>query len=166
MPSGAVEPEIRPFADGERIAFLGDSITAFNHYIAEVQLYMDCVRGEKAPYFMNCGTAGDGVRGAQDRIDCDLSTMRPDRVIVMLGMNDNAYGIWTDSSYTPAMRQRHERRLKLRVAQEIREDVSLQVIDADQWHVSRKRQSLRRRNADQQSAHKPRSIGHGDLADI
>ena len=111
MPSGAVEPGIRPFADGERIAFLGDSITAFNHYIAEVQLYMDCVRGEKAPYFMNCGTAGDGVCGAQDRIDCDLSTMRPDRVIVMLGMNDNAYGIWTDSSYTPAMRQRHERRL-------------------------------------------------------
>lgn len=108
---GAVADGIRPFANRERVAFLGDSITAFNHYIAEVQLYMDCARGADAPYFMNCGTAGDGVSGAQDRIDCDLMTMRPDRVIVMLGMNDNAYDSWTDSSYTPAMRQRHERRL-------------------------------------------------------
>ena len=106
----AMAAGIRPFADRERVAFLGDSITAFNHYIAEAQLYMDCARGAKAPYFMNCGTAGDGVWGAQDRIDCDLMTMRPDRVIVMLGMNDNGYDSWKSPDYTPFMRKRHEQR--------------------------------------------------------
>jgi len=107
---GAAASGIRPFANRERVAFLGDSITAFNHYIAEVQLYMDCVHGAEAPYFMNCGTAGDGVWGAQDRIDCDLMTMKPDRVIVMLGMNDNAYNSWKSPDYTPFMRKRHETR--------------------------------------------------------
>ena len=93
--------DIAPFRDGERVAFLGDSITAFNHYVADVQFAMDLRRGVKAPYFMNCGTAGDSAGPAQDRIDCDLMTMRPDRVIVMLGMNDVGYDRWRNANPDP-----------------------------------------------------------------
>ena len=102
---------IAPFRDGERVAFLGDSITAFNHYIADVQFFMDLRRGEKAPYFMNCGTAGDGAYGATERIACDLLTMRPDRVIVMLGMNDNGYDSWKEDPVSDKLRAAHGRRL-------------------------------------------------------
>lgn len=94
---------ITPFRDGERVVFLGDSITAFNHYIADVQFFMDRQRGERAPYFMNCGTAGDAAGSAVDRIACDLMPMRPERVIVMLGMNDVAYDRWKDGKATPQL---------------------------------------------------------------
>ena len=106
-----VQAAIAPFRDGERIAFLGDSITAFNHYIADVQFAMDLRRGPKAPYFMNCGTAGDGAYGAAERIACDLLTMRPDRVIVMLGMNDNGYDSWKEDPVSDKLRAAHGRRL-------------------------------------------------------
>ena len=99
--AGVLFADIAPFRDGERVAFLGDSITAFNHYVADVQFAMDLRRGVKAPYFMNCGTAGDSAGPAQDRIDCDLMTMHPDRVIVMLGMNDIGYDRWRSANPSP-----------------------------------------------------------------
>jgi len=99
--AGALFADIAPFRDNERVAFLGDSITAFNHYVAHVQFAMDLRRGAGAPYFMNCGTAGDSAGPAQDRIDCDLMTMNPDRVIVMLGMNDVGYDRWRNANPDP-----------------------------------------------------------------
>ena len=91
-----VAAAIAPFADNERVAFLGDSITAFDTYIHDLRWYMAYHRGTSAPYFMNCGTAGDSAAGAIDRVSYDLMTMNPDRVLVMLGMNDNAYDSWSN----------------------------------------------------------------------
>lgn len=101
LAAGTLLADIAPFKNGERVAFLGDSITAFNHYVANVQFAMDLRRGVEAPYFMNCGTAGDSAGPAQDRIDCDLMTMNPDRVIVMLGMNDVGYDRWRNANPDP-----------------------------------------------------------------
>ena len=101
LTAGVLCADIAPFKDNERVAFLGDSITAFNHYVSDVQFAMDLSHGVKAPYFMNCGTAGDSAGPAQDRIDCDLMTMSPDRAIVMLGMNDVGYDRWRSANPSP-----------------------------------------------------------------
>ena len=93
-----VAAAIAPFADNERVAILGDSITAFDTYIHDLRWYMTYHRGTSAPYFMNCGTAGDSAAAAIDRVSYDLMTMDPDRVLVMLGMNDNAYDSWSSGS--------------------------------------------------------------------
>ena len=36
LAAGTLLADIAPFKNGERVAFLGDSITAFNHYVANV----------------------------------------------------------------------------------------------------------------------------------
>lgn len=87
--------DIAPFADNERIAFLGDSITAFELHLRDLRWFMARRDGTKSPFFLNCGTAGDSTADGIARVSYDLMTMDPDRVIVMFGMNDNAYGSWS-----------------------------------------------------------------------
>ena len=95
---------IAPFENGrtgakrERIAFLGDSITAFEKHIRNIRWYMAMKYETDSPFFLNCGTAGDGTPEGIRRVPYDLMTMNPDRVIVMFGMNDNAYGSWSDGA--------------------------------------------------------------------
>lgn len=88
-------PPVAPFSKGERVVFLGDSITRQGWYEADVQMWLDAARPELGVKVVNAGVSGDTADGALMRFDWDLKPMRPDRVFVMFGMNDVDVKLYT-----------------------------------------------------------------------
>lgn len=98
VPCLTVSAERRPapFRPGERIAFVGDSITHASKYLAFLQMRLATGQTENPPIFVNCGINGDmaaGVTGS-GRIGWDVLRQKPNRVFVMLGMNDVIREYW------------------------------------------------------------------------
>ena len=62
--------------------------------------------------------------------------------------------------------ERHKWRLELRRREEVREDMAFEMVDADERHAERKRQRLRRRDADEQRTDEAGAICHSDLVDV
>ena len=98
------------FADGERVAFFGDSITHGGYYYAYLQLFW-CLRNPGSGVrIMNCGISGDTAKGALGRADVDLLPLKPDRVFVMFGMNDVGLGCYKSATPSEAdVKERKER---------------------------------------------------------
>jgi lysophospholipase L1-like esterase len=88
---GAVPPatiDFPLFADGDRVVFAGDSITAggkWHLYIAD--FYLTRFPGRKIVW-SNAGVSGDSAGGVIARFDRDVLRDQPNRAVVMLGMND------------------------------------------------------------------------------
>ena len=80
------------FADGERVAFFGDSITHGGSYHSVLQLFWSLRHPGSDVRLLNCGIGGDTASGGLVRADVDLLPMRPNRVFVMFGMNDVGIG--------------------------------------------------------------------------
>lgn len=78
----------KPFADGERVVFFGDSITRQGFYEGYLQLHTDLTRPGSGVKLLNAGVSGDTAAGGLERFDWDLKPFRPDRVFMMFGMND------------------------------------------------------------------------------
>ncbi|MBO4512837.1 MAG: SGNH/GDSL hydrolase family protein [Victivallales bacterium] len=100
---------VGPFAKGERVVFLGDSITMGGGYVFHLQLFEDLRHPGSGVVLMNAGVSGDSTNEGCKRWGYDVMPMKPDRVFVMFGVND--VGI---SSYKTAdpdwneQRKRHE----------------------------------------------------------
>jgi len=77
--------------DGDRVVFLGDSITAQRLYTRYVQQYIYCRYPEKDIRFFNAGVGGDTAKRALDRLDRDVFWLQPTVVTVCFGMNDGLY---------------------------------------------------------------------------
>ena len=79
---------VAPFAPGEHVAFLGDSITRQAWYLGYLQLYANlAVKGGDVK-LVNAGVSGDTAAGALERYEWDVRPVEADRVFVMFGMND------------------------------------------------------------------------------
>lgn len=76
------------FADGERVAFVGDSITHGGWYEAYLQLFQNLRRPGCGTRIMNAGISGDTAAGGDARLKDDVLAMKPDRAFIMFGMND------------------------------------------------------------------------------
>ena len=76
------------FADGERVAFFGDSITHGGSYHGYLQLYWNTRYPGSGVRILNCGRGGGTAASGLSRFDTDLLGLKPDRVFVMFGMND------------------------------------------------------------------------------
>lgn len=76
---------------GDRICFLGDSITANGGYIAEIFEYFKNNYSELEVGFYNCGISG--ARGYEfnlkNRMFCDCLSYFPKYISVMFGVNDS-----------------------------------------------------------------------------
>lgn len=106
----AAEP-LRPFADGEVVVFVGDSIThdgRWHRYIAE---FYATRFPDRRIIFVNAGVSGDVAGGALQRLDADILSWKPSAAVVMLGMNDvgrDAYRPGSDGDVQmQAIRERH-----------------------------------------------------------
>lgn len=81
-------PTAKPFQPGERVVFLGDSITHYGTWWPSVW----CAYVERSPrnppLFFNAGYSGDRASRALGRLDRDVFSLKPDTVCVMFGMND------------------------------------------------------------------------------
>ncbi|MBL8995541.1 MAG: SGNH/GDSL hydrolase family protein, partial [Spirochaetia bacterium] len=84
------------FREGDRVAFIGDSITHGGIYFAWVnEFYLTRFPSEKI-IFINNGISGDTASGANSRFDWDIMTGKPNAAAIMLGMNDvnrPSYGV-------------------------------------------------------------------------
>lgn len=98
------------FRDGDRVAFVGDSITArnvaFHEFVADYYL----TRFPEADIrFTNSGRNGDGTGSVMRRLADDVAARRPTAVAVMLGGNDVDRKSYGDNA-TEAQLEAHRRR--------------------------------------------------------
>ncbi len=100
-----------PFKSGERVAFLGDSITYADKYIEYLRLFVALRHPGVAPAFLNCGIPGDNCQLAGKRLERDVFVHSPERVFVMLGINDLEG--WRYSSGKPADVEARQKALDL-----------------------------------------------------
>ena len=94
--AAAPASRVTPFAAGERVTFLGDSITHGGLYHANLQLFWDLRFPGSGTRLMNCGVSGGTAGGGADRWEYDVLPQRADRVFVMFGMNDVGHGNYAD----------------------------------------------------------------------
>lgn len=94
------------FADGERVVFLGDSITHHSYWINALTDYYLTRFPDRKIAFRNAGLSGDTSAGALGRVDEDVVPWNPTSVTVMFGMNDAGIGDYvTNASPEQVARQ-------------------------------------------------------------
>ncbi|GEM_PF-541697 len=76
---------------GDRIVFLGDSITEQQLYTNYVEAYLASRYPERKLTFFNAGWGGDTAPGGCARLDRDVLALKPDVVTICYGMNDGGY---------------------------------------------------------------------------
>jgi len=83
--------QVKPFKVGDRIAFVGNSITDGGHYHSYIWLYY-MTRFPMSPmWMMNCGIGGDTAENIYARLDGDVFAKRPNVITLTFGMNDSGY---------------------------------------------------------------------------
>ena len=83
--------EIKPFKEGERAIFLGNSITDGGRYHSYIWLYY-MTRFPNMPITVfNGGIGGDTAYDMYKRLDNDIFSKNPTTIIVTFGMNDSGY---------------------------------------------------------------------------
>lgn len=86
--ASAAAPE--PFEDGERVLFLGDSITRSGGWHSQISLFYETRFPTRRITWLNAGISGDTAGGALQRLQWDVLDREPDRVVIVFGMNDVA----------------------------------------------------------------------------
>ena len=91
------------FGDGERVVFLGDSITQNRLYISYIAAHVQRQYPDRHCEFINLGLSSETSSGNSEpdhpfprpcvhtRIDRALATSKPDWVVICYGMNDGIY---------------------------------------------------------------------------
>jgi lysophospholipase L1-like esterase len=83
--------EVRPFKNGDRVVFMGNSITDGGHYHSYIWLYyMTHFPGMRIRVF-NAGIGGDVARQMLERIDSEVFAKKPTVMTLTFGMNDTGY---------------------------------------------------------------------------
>ncbi|HRR34053.1 MAG TPA: SGNH/GDSL hydrolase family protein [Kiritimatiellia bacterium] len=90
-----------PFRDGDRVCFIGDSITHQMLYHTEITLFYLTRFPDRQIETFNCGFAGDTAAGAVRRYDWDIAARKPTVATVMLGMNDVNRGLYKPGTTGP-----------------------------------------------------------------
>lgn len=86
--------DIKAFKKGDRICFLGNSITDGGHYHSYIWLYyMTRFPAERIEIF-NSGIGGNVVKQMYDRLNDDVLSHQPSAIVLTFGMNDTDYGIY------------------------------------------------------------------------
>ncbi|HCD33400.1 MAG TPA: hypothetical protein DER01_13405 [Phycisphaerales bacterium] len=76
------------FEAGEKVCFVGDSITHSDHYLRLLRYFYQVRFPEKPITIENCGISGDSLPSVLSRFDTDIAAKAPSYVVVMMGMND------------------------------------------------------------------------------
>ncbi len=83
--------EIKPFKDGDRVVFLGNSITDGGHYHSYIWLYYMTRFPNMDLTVFNGGIGGDTAFDMNKRLDNDIFSKDPSVLVVTFGMNDSGY---------------------------------------------------------------------------
>lgn len=85
---------VPPFKKGERVVFVGNSITHGGHYHSFIWLYYMTRFPDKPITIMNAGIGGESAWDIKDRLDYDVFDRNPTYVTLTFGMNDTGYDIY------------------------------------------------------------------------
>lgn len=81
--------------DSEKVMFFGDSITHGGYCLYYLQLLENLRHPGSGKRFYNAGFTGSTLEGGRGGLPHEMSRIKPDRVVVMFGMNDVR---WTEYS--------------------------------------------------------------------
>ena len=79
------------FRKGDRIVFLGDSITEQYQYSTDIELYLTTRFPDGAMTFINAGIGGDTATGGARRFEEHVLAEKPTALTIDFGMNDGGY---------------------------------------------------------------------------
>ncbi|TSJ43585.1 SGNH/GDSL hydrolase family protein [Mucilaginibacter corticis] len=82
---------VRPFKQGDRVVFTGNSITDGGHYHSYIWLYYLTHYPNMRFRVFNAGIGGDVAQQIYDRLDSDIFVHKPTLVTLTFGMNDTGY---------------------------------------------------------------------------
>ncbi len=85
-----VQP-LTPFQAGERVTFVGNSITEHGYYESYIWLYYMLHYPGRRIWIYNCGIGGDRAENMFHRLDADVLAKKPTTVCLTFGMNDTGY---------------------------------------------------------------------------
>ncbi len=88
----AADPDDFFFKKGDRIVFLGDSITEQYQYSSAIELYLTTRFPDWNLTFINAGIGGDTATGGSGRFAAHVLAEKPTAVTIDFGMNDGGYG--------------------------------------------------------------------------
>jgi len=80
------------FQKGDRIVFLGDSITEQYQYSTYLELYLTTRFPDWNLTFINAGIGGDTANGGAGRFKAHVLDEKPTAITINFGMNDGGYG--------------------------------------------------------------------------
>lgn len=92
VPAGAETPTGFLFKNGDRIVFLGDSITEQYEYSSDIELYLTTRFPKWRLTFINAGIGGDTANGGASRFQNHVLAEKPTVMTINFGMNDGGYG--------------------------------------------------------------------------
>jgi len=104
----AADAPVPPFQAGDRVCFIGDSITHGGRYHLFIHLFYATRFPDRRWEFFNAGVSGDSASGAVRRFDWDIAPHKPTVATIMLGMNDvnrNLYGTGQTDAKIETQRQ-------------------------------------------------------------
>ena len=80
------------FKPGDRVLFLGDSITEQYQYSSDIELYLTTRFPKWNCFFLNAGISGDTATGGAGRFASHVLAEKPTAITINFGMNDGGYG--------------------------------------------------------------------------
>jgi len=85
---------IPAFKTGDRVAFVGNSITDGGHYHAYIWMYYMTHFPNMRITCFNVGIGGDNVKQMSDRFEAEVLPKKPTVMTLTWGMNDSGYFEW------------------------------------------------------------------------
>ena len=76
------------FKTGDRICFIGNSITHSGEFHHNIMLYHSTRFPDVQFKIFNCGVSGDKAVSITNRMDSDILVLKPNIAVLMIGMND------------------------------------------------------------------------------
>jgi len=92
--TGVYAQKIAPFHAGDRVAFVGNSITDGGHYHSYIWLYYMTHFPNMRITCFNAGIGGDAIDQIYNRFDDDVFGKNPTVLTLTWGMNDSGYFEW------------------------------------------------------------------------
>ena len=84
----AFDSSAQLFKKGDRVCFVGNSITHAGEFHHNILQYYVTRFPESPVVFFNCGISGDITGGVLKRLESDVLVHKPTHAVIMIGMND------------------------------------------------------------------------------
>lgn len=104
--------QVLPFKNGDKIAFVGNSITDGGHYHSYIWLYYMTHFPNMRISIVNAGIGGDVCKQMLERLDDEVFSKKPTAMTFTFGMNDTGYQYFPSAKADSAYNAKVEESLK------------------------------------------------------